>query len=326
MGTPLSEFDLIKRYFTQLGNNDCVQLGVGDDAAITSVPAGYDLVTTVDTLVADVHFFGGTAPELIGYKALAVNLSDLAAMSATPVWFTLAIALPELDEPWLLAFSRGLANLASQYNITLIGGDTVKGPLTITIQACGIVERGKALRRDGASVGDLIYVTGPLGDARLALEYLKGERGLDKAYQTAVCDKLHKPVARVAQGLVLKDFASAAIDVSDGLVADLSHLLERSDVGAELMLVSIPVSEPMRASVDESEMQTLALYGGDDYELCFTVPPNNEAAMLAQMSANEFNVYRIGAIMLEEGLRCIDADGKATMLKISGYDHFGLRD
>ena len=132
MGTPLSEFDLIKRYFTQLGNNDCVQLGVGDDAAITSVPAGYDLVTTVDTLVADVHFFGGTAPELIGYKALAVNLSDLAAMSATPVWFTLAIALPELDEPWLLAFSRGLANLASQYNITLICGDTVKGPLTIT--------------------------------------------------------------------------------------------------------------------------------------------------------------------------------------------------
>jgi len=317
-----SEFDLIKRYFTGLGNNQFVKLGVGDDAAITSIPAGYELVTTVDTLVADVHFFADTAPELIGYKSLAVNLSDLAAMSATPVWFTLSLAVPEIDESWLQAFSRGLTDLALQYSVALVGGDTVRGPLTITIQACGIVEQGKALLRDGAKVGDGIYITGPLGDARLALELLKGDRTIDKTYLTACCDKLHKPVARIKEGLLLKEFANAAIDISDGLVADLSHVLQRSDVGARIFLDDLPVSDAMRKSVSESESQNRSLYGGDDYELCFTVPTDKQDAMLSKMKANDCVVYRIGTIAREKGLFGVHTDGDASLLEQRGYDHF----
>ncbi len=322
----LSEFDLIKNYFSGFANNEFVRLGVGDDAAITSIPAGRELVTTVDTLVADVHFFVDTAPELIAYKALAVNLSDLAAMAASPAWFTLSIAMPEIDESWLDAFSRGLSDLASQHNIALIGGDTVRGPLTITIQACGIVERGKALRRDGAKAGDGIFVTGSLGDARLALEYLKGERTIGKTYQAAVCDKLHRPVARIDEALSLKNFASAAIDISDGLAADLSHILHSSDVGAEILLDKLPVSDAMRACVDAGDRQAMALRGGDDYELCFTVSESRQAAMLTQLGVDGFEVYRIGTITQDKGLRCIDSKGEFTMAEISGYDHFSGQD
>jgi len=318
----LSEFDLIKHYFTGFGNNKFVQLGIGDDAAITTIPAQCELVTTVDTLVADVHFFSDTAAELIGYKALAVNLSDLAAMAATPTWFTLSIALPEINQPWLDAFSRGLFDLASHHNMALIGGDTVRGPLTITIQACGIVEQGKALRRDGAKVGDGIFVTGTLGDARLALAFLKGERTVNKAHQATICDKLYKPIARVEQGLALKEFASAAIDISDGLAADLSHLLERSHVGAEIVLNDIPVTKALRENADTSERHAMVLSGGDDYELCFTVPENRQAAMLARMKSDNFETYPIGVITPDKGLRYINANNEATVVKASGYDHF----
>ncbi|MBL4851459.1 MAG: thiamine-phosphate kinase [Gammaproteobacteria bacterium] len=318
----MPEFDLIKRYFTRLGNNKFVQLGIGDDAAITTIPVQCELVTTVDTLVADVHFFSDTAAELIGYKALAVNLSDLAAMAATPVWFTLSIALPEIDEPWLDAFSRGLFDLASDHNMALIGGDTVRGPLTITIQACGIVEQGRALRRGGAKTGDGIFVTGTLGDARLALEFLKGERTISEMHQTTVCDKLHKPIVRVEQGLALKEFASSAIDISDGLAADLSHILECSNVGAEIMLDDIPMTKALRENIDANEIHAMALSGGDDYELCFTVPENRQAAMLARMKADSFEVYSIGTITPDKGLRCMNANNEATIVKTSGYDHF----
>lgn len=318
----MSEFDLIRRYFTKLGGNEFVRLGVGDDAAITTIPDGFELLTTVDTLVADVHFFAATAPELVGYKCLAVNLSDLAAMAARPSWYTLSITLPKVDETWLAGFSRGMFELARQYNLALVGGDTVRGPLSMTVQACGVVEQGKALRRSGAKPGDKIYVTGCLGDARLALEFLKKETDITEPYRKLVCDKLHRPTARIAHGLLLCGVASAAIDISDGMVADLSHILECSDVGAELALDDIPLSEAMRASGSALKGQHRALYGGDDYELCFTVPLDKEEAMLAQMKAHGLAVFCIGKIVTEKGVRGRSANGQLADLKISGYDHF----
>jgi thiamine-monophosphate kinase len=316
------EFDLIAQYFSKLGHNELVRLGVGDDAAITVVPADCELVTTVDTLIAGVHFFADAEPASIAYKALAVNLSDLAAMAAKPTWFTLSLTLPEIDNGWLAEFSRGLSELALEHGIALIGGDTVRGPLSITIQACGLVGQGKALRRDGAKVGDGIFVTGPLGDACLALAFIKGEKNIDNANQSTVCEKLHRPVARVKTGLNLSRFANSAIDISDGLAADLSHILTQSTVGAELLLKSIPLSSEMRDSVSNEDGYKMALYGGDDYELCFTVPKNKSDVMLAHLKSENCSVYRVGTITEEKGLWCVGASGEREKLESHGYDHF----
>lgn len=317
-----SEFDLIAKYFSNLGDSEYVQLGVGDDAAITTIPANCELVTTVDTLIAGTHFFADTEPAAIAYKALAVNLSDLAAMAAKPVWFTLSIALPEVDENWLGQFARGLSKLAAEHGVALIGGDTVKGPLSITIQACGLVEQGKAVRRDGAKVGDGIFVSGALGDACLALACLKNEKHIDAVSQKAVCEKLYRPMPKIKMGLLLSQFANSAIDISDGLAADLTHILASSDVGAELLLADIPLSVEMRACVDQKESYGMALYGGDDYELCFTTPKDRNDAMLAHMQAENCSVYRVGTIIEEKGLWGINDCGKREKIAPRGYDHF----
>ncbi|MBL1292358.1 MAG: thiamine-phosphate kinase [Thiotrichales bacterium] len=322
MPVPSPEFDLIAQYFSKLGHNELVQLGVGDDAAITTVPVDCELVTTVDTLIAGVHFFPDAEPASIAYKALAVNLSDLAAMAAKPTWFTLSLTLPEIDKVWLAEFSRGLSELALEHGIALIGGDTVRGPLSITIQACGLVEQGQALRRDGAKVGDGIFVTGSLGDACLALAFIKGENSIDSVNQSIICEKLHCPIPRVKAGLNLSHFANSAIDISDGLAADLSHILTKSGVGAELLLKSIPLSDAMRNSVSEDDGYKMAFYGGDDYELCFTVPKNKSDAMLAHLEAENCSVYRIGTIIEEKGLWCIGAGGERESVESRGYDHF----
>ena len=317
----MSEFDLIKRYFTNIGGNQFVRLGIGDDAAITTIPESHELVTTVDTLVADVHFYSDTAPELIGHKALAVNLSDLAAMAATPAWFTLSLSLPAKDEDWLRGFSKGIASLARLYDIALVGGDTVKGPLNITIQACGLVEKGMALLRSGARIGDAIYVTGELGDASLALSLIKDEnRSLSDLGE--LLEQLHKPLPRVKQGLLLNGLATSAIDISDGLVADLSHILNASNVGGELILDSIPISDKARSVADEDGLLDKALYGGDDYELCFTVPQANEDALLNLMDEQGYKIYRIGHVVAGSGVLGIDGNGNTKILSAVGYDHF----
>lgn len=318
----MTEFELIERYFGACAGNQYVHLGVGDDAALTIVPPGHELVTTVDTLVAGVHFFADCDAGSLGYKALAVNLSDLAAMGATPAWFTLALALPAAEPDWLSRFAEGLRDLAAEHDMALVGGDTVRGPLTITIQACGLVPEGQALRRDGARPGDAIYLTGTLGDARLALEHLEGRHQIASVNRQALLERLQRPQARIKEGAALRAIASAAIDISDGLVADLSHILERSRVGARIEPARLPLSAAMQHSLPRAQAEELALYGGDDYELCFTVPVAKEGEMQALLAAGAIVARRIGTIVEGDSVVCLRADGDSYTADKRGYNHF----
>ncbi len=322
---PISEFSLIDHYFAAQGLKRAdVALGIGDDCALLFPPAGQQLVVTLDTLLADVHFFAGADPEGIGHKALAVNLSDLAAMGATPAWATLALTLPEVDEGWLARFCRGLFALADRHSVQLVGGDTTHGPTTvITIQAHGFVPSGQALRRDGAKPGDGIYITGTPGDAGLALAAAYGKAVIAPEYRSAVQLRLERPEPRIIQGVTLRGIASAAIDISDGLAQDLGHILERGRVGARLEVDRLPLSPALTASFDRSTAITTALAGGDDYELCFTVPPER-AALLTAVAANwNCRCTGIGVITAEPGLWPVRADGSFFHLERLGYDHFG---
>ena len=322
---PGSEFTLIDRYFAahELRRSD-VMLGIGDDGALLVPPSGQQLVATMDTLVAGVHFFAAASPEGIGHKALAVNLSDLAAMGATPAWVTLALTLPEADEDWLKAFCRGLFALADRYEVQLIGGDTTRGPVTvITLQAQGFVPPGLALRRDGAKPGDSVYVTGTLGDAGLALAVALGRVGGGGGYQNYLQMRLERPEPRVAQGRALCEIASAAIDLSDGLAQDLGHILERSKAGARLEVDRLPLSPALLACLDQHAAITAALTSGDDYELCFTVPPERVERLEHLAMHWDCRCTRIGVITAEPGLQLLRADGSAFRLDRSGYDHFG---
>ncbi len=322
---PISEFSLIDRYLAvqQLNRAD-VALGIGDDCALLLPPAGQQLVVTLDTLMADVHFFADADPEGIGHKALAVNLSDLASMGATPAWATLALTLPKADEDWLARFCRGLFALADRYDVQLVGGDTTHGPTTvITIQAHGFVPPGQALRRDGAKPGDGIYVTGTPGDAGLALAAAFGKTSVPIGHHDYIQARLERPEPRITEGVTLRGIASAAIDVSDGLAQDLGHILERSRIGARLEVDRLPLSLALTASLDRDAAIMTALASGDDYELCFTVPPKQTSQLETVAADWECRCTRIGAITAEPGLRLIRADGSIFHLERLGYDHFG---
>jgi thiamine-monophosphate kinase len=312
---PIAEFDLISRYFSQaFPKRSDVILGIGDDAALCTIPSNMQLVIAIDTLVEGVHFPLTTRPEDIGYKVLAVNLSDLAAMGATPTWFTLALTCPKTDEIWLTKFSQGLLELAKAAQVSLIGGDTTCGPLTITIQIAGFVPPGCALQRSGAQPGDGIYVTGTLGDAGLGLASVQKRVTLPRRIQEFVESRLNRPTPRLSEGQALRGIASSAIDVSDGLVADLGHILSASAVGAILELDCLPLSSALRSHLPWA--WHLALSGGDDYELCFTVPRSRENLLPAD------SFTRIGTIERTPGLRCLDADGHLFMPQKTGYEHF----
>lgn len=309
----MNEFEIIQRYFLEKSRyfpNVCV--GIGDDAALVIPPSAQQLAMSVDTLIAGVHFPYNTAPQDIGYKALAVNLSDLAAMGAQPLWFTLALTLPKIEELWLAQFSAGLFEIAQHFDIALIGGDTTQGKeLSITIQVIGAVPPNQALMRRGANIGDDIFVTGTLGDAGLALAVLQNKIS-NKNYNIM---RLNRPTPRISEGLKLRGIANSAIDISDGLLADLGHILEKSgNVGATLFLNNFPLSKELQALQIEQAWR-FALSSGDDYELCFTVSPN-------KIHLIDFPCTKIGFIGRESSIRCIDKQGRLFTPSNMGYQHF----
>lgn len=318
-----SEFDLIARIRARAGTRDDVLLGIGDDAAILRVPAGHDLVVSTDTLNTGVHFPPDTAPSDIGWKALAVNLSDLAAMGAEPAWCTLNLTLPAADSEWLDAFLDGFLGIAARHRVALVGGDTTRGPLSITVTAHGFVPHGAALRRSGAHVGEEVWVSGTLGDAAGALRQWGAGQPVDPALRS----RLDRPGPRVELGLALRGIASACIDVSDGLLADLGHVVEASGVGAEVDLATLPASIALMDAFDQTVRIPMQLGGGDDYELCFVAPPACATDVLVAARRADVIVTRIGRIDAQEGLRLRGLDGVAVDAPKAGYRHFdSLRD
>ncbi|WP_218814979.1 thiamine-phosphate kinase [Rickettsiella endosymbiont of Dermanyssus gallinae] len=320
---PISEFDLIQRFFNQEKNNRAdVIRGIGDDAAVLQPPAGQQLVVTTDTLVAGQHFPENTSPFDIAYKALAVNLSDLAAMGAEPAWILLALTLPVADKAWLSEFTQGFFSLMHRFQCQLVGGDTTRGPLSITVQALGFIPNGKALLRSGAQAGDPIYVTGTLGDAGLALADLKNKVDiLTQEQRSALLTRLNRPDPRVAIGLALRDIASSAIDISDGLAADLAHILAASQVGAVVEVAKLPLSKTLLALQPEKAQQ-LALSAGDDYELCFTVPEARESALKQALEKIACPYTAVGFISKESGLLLQGENGEPFLLEKQGFLHF----
>ena len=328
---PVSEFELIARYFASHSMQSLVRqdvvLGIGDDCALVIPEQDALLAMTMDTLVEGVHFPKETSAYDIGYKALAVNLSDLAAMGASPQWFTLALTLPSADEEWLKNFSEGLFSLAELTGVQLVGGDVTRGPLTITIQAHGSIERDAALRRDGANVGDGVFVSGSLGGAGVGLllqDKSQEQLDLDMLNTEAkeyFARRLNQPRPQLALGEALKGIASAAIDISDGLVADLQHLLDASQCGARLEVDAIPISDFIRDPKVQEQVRKMALNSGDDYELCFTAPLSQQYA-LEQISEDlQCLITRVGMIEQETGLRCILGNEEISVPE-SGYRHF----
>ncbi|TAN06082.1 MAG: thiamine-phosphate kinase [Rhodanobacteraceae bacterium] len=355
------EFRLIERLRdrTACPRND-VALGIGDDAAVLDVPAGRQLVACTDTLVAGVHFLAEAAPGYIGWKSLAVNLSDLAAMGAEPAWVLLALTLPNADPRFVERFADGFAELARTHSVALIGGDTTQGPLSVTVTALGFVPNGRALKRGGARVGDAVFVTGTLGDAAGALRWLQGpkqshpprspflRKGEDESHPlpqergrraaaggcVASCGegaqrdatvellaRMNRPEPRIAAGLALRGVASACIDVSDGLLADLGHVCTASKVGAEIDAEALPLSAALSAAFDAETCRELALSGGDDYELCFTVPAGREEEIVAALQQAGCRATRIGRIVAGAGVRALDVHGDVIATP-QGWEHF----
>jgi thiamine-monophosphate kinase len=321
---PLSEFDLITRYFSHLGapRSDVV-LGVGDDGAVLECPPGSQLIAAIDSLVEDVHFPAGSPPRSVGHRALAVNLSDLAAMGAQPAWALLALALPSADETWLAQFSDGLDALARRHEVALVGGDTTGGKLCVTVQVLGFVPRGAALTRSGAQAGDAVFVSGTPGDSAAGLMLEQSRLTVADAAQAQwLLDRFRYPTPRVALGIALRGLASACIDVSDGLLGDCGRLARASGCGVVLDYEALPVSEPLRAAVGADRARQLALTGGEDYELCFTVPAGKLKDFTARCPADEFGWSRIGTLTVQPG--AVVQSG-ATVMQVShqGFDHFG---
>ncbi len=309
----MNEFEIIKNYFDWPLSDPSVELGVGDDAALFQVDAGCQLVTSTDTLSEGVHFFNDAHPGHIAYKSLAVNLSDIAAMGAQAKCFTLALTIPNLDEDWLKAFSKSLRETSELYNVSLIGGDTTRGPLNITITIMGTIEKSKAIKRSGAKNGDDIYVSGELGDAALCLKKLR--EGF-KPNETEL-NKLNKPVPRLDLGATLKNLASACIDISDGLEQDLSHILKASKAGAVIETEKLPMSETVKEYVHSSQDWGVPLCGGDDYELCFTSNKSNQPGIKKISKELGIAITKIGVIDDSYNLEIRGYDGKA-----SSYQHF----
>jgi thiamine-monophosphate kinase len=317
------EFDLIARHFTRATPG--AVLGVGDDCALLAPTPGMQLAVSSDMLLEGRHFSPQDSPAGLGHKSLAVNLSDLAAMGATPRWATLSIALPEADDAWLTAFARGLFRMADLHGIELVGGDTTRGPLTISITVMGEIPPGQALRRDGARAGDDIWVSGVLGSAAMALAYRQGRLSMDQIDAARVLPALYLPMPQVELGIALRGIAHSAIDISDGLLGDLGHILERSNMGATLEFAALPTLPVMQAYLHEAVARNCVLAGGDDYELCFTAPPSGRDAVLAAAADVDVAVTRIGRIQAEPGLTVLDASGQALTLDQTGYDHFAAQ-
>jgi len=324
------EFDLIGRIRTRCATHRAdVRLGIGDDAALLAPPDGLQIAACADTLVAGVHFPPGTHAADLGWKSLAVNLSDLAAMGATPAWALLALTLPDAQPAFVDAFADGFADLAARHGVALVGGDTTRGPLAVTVTALGFVAPGQALARGGARPGDLVYVTGTLGDAAGGLRCLdRGDAKADMLFQAPgdtrerLLARLNRPEPRIAVGALLRGVASAAIDVSDGLVADLAHVAAASGVGIEIEAGRLPASPALLSLFDADERIALQAAGGDDYELAFTVPPTREAAMLRDLARAGCGATRIGRVTDGTGVRLLDAGGDEMRLARGGWEHF----
>ncbi len=324
----MGEFELIRRHFQRAAPaGGAVVLGVGDDCALLQPPPGEQLAVSTDMLVEGRHFFAGTDAMALGHKALAVNLSDLAAMGARPLGFTLALSLPAVDEAWLSAFSQGLLALAERHGCPLVGGDTTAGPLNLCITVFGSVRPGLALRRDAARAGDDLWLSGRTGEARLALERRLGTAraqavALDAHTQATLEARLHRPEPRLALGRALAGVARAALDVSDGLAGDLGHVLAASRVGACIDEAALPLA-PALAGLPDTWRRECLLHGGDDYELLFTADPARRAEVQAAAQASGTAVSRIGRIESAPGLRLNTADGRQVDWPLRGFDHFG---
>ncbi|MGP1928581.1 MAG: thiamine-phosphate kinase [Arsenophonus sp. NC-WZS1-MAG3] len=323
-----SEFDIIARYFNrQQQNRDDVNIGIGDDCALITIPERQQLAVTTDTLIAGVHFLDSVSPEDLAYKSLAVNLSDLAAMGADPAWISLALTLPQINEDWLTRFSSSLFEQLNYYEIQLIGGDTTRGPMSLTYTAHGLIPIGKSLIRSGACNGDWIYVTGTLGDSATGLAILQSQLMVDDVKDRNWLVQRHlRPHPRILQGKALRHIASSAIDISDGLISDLGHILKTSSCGAKIKLDSLPLSDALRRQVTSEQALIWALSGGEDYELCFTVPETNRSTLeLALTYTLGTNFHCIGQITPEsEGIRYF-YDNKEVSSNLTGFDHFSVK-
>ncbi len=316
----MGEFDLIERFFQRPVRRS--PLGVGDDCALLAPAPGMQLAVSTDLLIEGRHFLSTVDPARLGHKCLAVNLSDLAACGARPLAFTLALSLPQADATWLTPFSRGLLALADAHDCELVGGDTTRGALSICITVFGEVPAGQALLRGGARAGDDLWVSGTLGDARLALEVFRGTLSVDAAVFEAARRRLEQPEPRVALGQALRGIASAAIDVSDGLLGDLGHVLQRSEVGATVESEAVRALLAAGPSVDVARQLDFTLSGGDDYELCFSAPATARGAVQAAGATTATPVTRIGRIDAQPGLRVLDARGQPLPMPHAGFDHF----
>ncbi len=329
----MREFELIREFFQheqadlllEAKAQASVILGIGDDCALLQIPVDKQLAISVDTLVADVHFPANARPEDIAERALRTNLSDLAAMGAEPLWFTLALTLPKnseyLHEDWLRGFSRGLFCTANKYEIILVGGDTTSGPLSISLQVMGAVDTQQALRRDGASIDDFVCVTNYLGDGAAALAVIEKNLTLSMDHEQYLRERFYRPTPRLAESKLLCGIASAALDVSDGLVADLNHICEASDLGAVIDVENLPLSPAVLAINDLALVRNWALSGGDDYELCFTVPPEKMPELAMLIAQGKINASVIGKMIAGSGVHC-ELDGEMFELASAGYQHF----
>ncbi len=313
------EFNLIKQYFSKPTQH--TNLGVGDDAALINVSSGMQLAVSADMLVAGTHFFADCDAYQLGWKSLAVNVSDMAAMGANPKWATLAIALTNIDDAWLAAFSKGFFACAQTFNIDLIGGDTTRGPLTISVQIMGEVPLNQALKRSGAQISDDIWVSGQLGSAALGLAHLQGKIMLSGDALQASIHALHSPVPRAALGLALRGIATSCIDISDGLLADLGHILEASNRGAAIDLEKIPCIDYLKSDLNNTRFQTYLLAGGDDYELCFTAPAHKREQINTLAKQLNLPITCIGSTRIDIGLQTNYKNNKISLLK-QGFDHF----
>jgi len=319
---PLTEFELIERYFRDCGaaRSDVIA-GIGDDAALVAVPPDTELVVATDTLVAGVHFPEGSPAASIGHRALAVNLSDLAAMGARAAWALLALTIPRAEEAWLAEFAAGLAALARAHGVALVGGDTTRGPLTVTVQLLGTVPPGAALRRCGGRAGDALFVSGTPGDAAAGLALEERRLAAEPLALAYLRERFLRPTPRMALGERLRGHASACIDVSDGLLGDAGKLARASQTGVEISFAAVPVSEPLVRAVGEEQARTLALTGGDDYELLFAVHPEKVSAMLADLPPERWGYTRIGALRAAPGAEVL-REGTVMQFSHSGYQHF----
>ncbi len=318
------EFQLIQQFFQREQAEqpaEGVLLGIGDDCALLQIPDAKQLAVSVDTLVAGVHFPADADAELIAERALRTNLSDLAAMGADPLWFTLALTLPEANEDWLRSFSRGLFACAREYKIALIGGDTTSGPLSITIQVMGAVAPGAVLRRDGANIGDFVLVTHSLGDGAGALALIQNRIVCDDQSANYLHERFYRPTPRLQESAFIRELATAALDISDGLVADLQHICDASDVGAVIDVENLPLSPALQALNNQAQALEWALSGGDDYELCFTVAPEKMADVAMLIAQGKLAATVIGEIIPGHKVIC-EFEGEPFALANTGYQHF----